>query len=185
MRFRLRSLFVAVVIASVLLACFSVFVVHPYRAEAERMEKLAVLGVQYETTANHRNWLLRRTFGDGWFHRVCQVGGVPWKNNHEVFQILQQCELVERVQLPRVRNLKHDDFFALGKVQQIVDLDLGRSNIIDEDLASISQLNRLKHLKLYCTAITDDGMQHLAKLDALQYLDLNGTRELARAGVRS
>lgn len=175
MRFRLRSLFVVVVIASLLLACFSVVVVHPYRAEAERMEELAALGVQYETTAYHGNWLLRRIFGDGWFRRIDDVGGAPWKDNRQVFQILERCEFIQRVDLAHARNLNHDDFIALAKVQQIVYLNLARSNITDDDLASISQLNRLTHLDLYCTAITDDGMPHLAKLDALRKLDLNGT----------
>eukprot|EP00803_Ostreobium_quekettii_P010821 evm.model.scf_61.2 EVM.evm.TU.scf_61.2 scf_61:170355-170918(-) len=86
---------------------------------------------------------------------------------------------------------------ALGGMQQLTYLDLGRRILTDEDILHVGQLANLRHLSisgpLPCalrfgdtTEISDDGLAHLSGLTALTFLDLDSCpRCRARGWSRS
>ncbi len=65
---------------------------------------------------------------------------------------------------------------------QIVWVELGRSKVTDEGLATIAKMPNLERLHLENTAVTDAGMDQLAGLAHLEYLNLYATK-VTDAGV--
>lgn len=63
-----------------------------------------------------------------------------------------------------------------GVAENIVQLNLSRSNVDDAMLAAVAALPNLNRLYLDQTAVTDKGLTHLAKLGLLEYLNLYGTK---------
>lgn len=59
--------------------------------------------------------------------------------------------------------------------QHVTRLDLGRTSISDQALASIGRMSRLTHLDLRRTPVTDRGIARLTGLAELRYLNLYGT----------
>jgi len=59
---------------------------------------------------------------------------------------------------------------------QILWLDLARSQVTDAGLATIAQMNFLERLHLENTKVTDAGLAKIGKLPALEYLNLYGTK---------
>lgn len=57
----------------------------------------------------------------------------------------------------------------------IVELDIGGSQITDSGLAALTKLVNLERLYLQKTAVTDEGLVHLGDLSRLQYLNLYET----------
>tara|TARA_Y100000588_G_scaffold368268_1_gene435956 strand:- start:113 stop:1918 length:1806 start_codon:yes stop_codon:yes gene_type:complete len=57
----------------------------------------------------------------------------------------------------------------------IVELNLGKSEVTDAGLEAIGQMTNLTHLYLNNTAITDAGIEQLTNLYQLQYINLFGT----------
>ena len=60
--------------------------------------------------------------------------------------------------------------------KQILWLNLARTKVTDEGIASISKLNLLTRLHLENTSITDKAAVHLSKLTNIEYLNLYGTQ---------
>lgn len=70
-----------------------------------------------------------------------------------------------------------DDIRALVRDgAEIEYLNLNGTEISDETIPQLKQLNRLTHLNLAHTQITDAGLQQLADSGNLEYLSLTGTR---------
>lgn len=63
----------------------------------------------------------------------------------------------------------------LGLKQQIVDLNLSRMPVKDEDLKIVGEMPNLIKLNLNYTDITDKGLKHITKLKNLQAVSLTGT----------
>src|SRR6185369_117320 len=57
----------------------------------------------------------------------------------------------------------------------VVVLSLKSTEIHDDDLRNVGQLNSLEQLDLEYTKITDSGIAHLAGLKNLRYLSISGT----------
>lgn len=69
-----------------------------------------------------------------------------------------------------------DQLATLAPVaEQILWLDVGRSQISDEGLKTIGQMANLERLHLENTGVTDEGIAHLGGLTRLEYLNLYGT----------
>jgi len=64
------------------------------------------------------------------------------------------------------------------------ELDLGFTNVTDEDLEKLKDLAELRRLVLTGTAISDAGCAHLGKLTKLEELELSGT-SISNDGLRS
>ncbi len=60
--------------------------------------------------------------------------------------------------------------------EQLVELNLGRTDVTDEGIAVVSNLPHLQRLYLNNTAITNRGAQHLADLKYLTYLNMYDTQ---------
>lgn len=69
---------------------------------------------------------------------------------------------------------------ALAKLEpianNIIELEIGFSDVTDDGLASISSMGNLEKLYLQNTAITDEGIAHLGALRNLRYLNLYGNQ---------
>lgn len=64
-------------------------------------------------------------------------------------------------------------------VEQVVWLDVGRSQISDEGMATVAKMRNLERLHLENTKVTDGGIAKLAGLTRLEYLNLYGTEVTA------
>lgn len=64
----------------------------------------------------------------------------------------------------------------LEKLNNIVSLHLGGTDITDDGLTHVSNLNSLRKLHLEKTSITNLGLTHLKELKNLSYLNLYGTK---------
>jgi mono/diheme cytochrome c family protein len=67
---------------------------------------------------------------------------------------------------------------------QIVELDLAKTQVTDAGLEQLASMKQLKELHLENTAITDAGLAKLATLLELEYLNLYGTK-VTDAGLKS
>ncbi len=66
---------------------------------------------------------------------------------------------------------------ALAPVaENIVALDLARTQVSDAGLAKVAAMTQLKELRLDNTGISDAGLDHLAGLSQLEYLNLYGSK---------
>jgi hypothetical protein len=61
----------------------------------------------------------------------------------------------------------------VGKLSELVALDLYSTTVTDEGLAQLKDLQNLKSMGLGGTPITDQGLVHLEKLPSLQWLWLS------------
>ncbi len=67
--------------------------------------------------------------------------------------------------------------------EQILWLDLARTQITDKSLAEVAGMKNLTRLHLENTKVTDAGLAHIAKLGKLEYLNLYGT-QVTDAGIQ-
>jgi hypothetical protein len=65
----------------------------------------------------------------------------------------------------------------------IIELNLSRSGVHDEQLQPLSKLSALKRLNLANNAITDAGLRQLSGLRALRHLNLYGNEQITDAGT--
>ncbi len=83
----------------------------------------------------------------------------------------------------RIKGPFGDDKFndeAIAKLEpiasNIVELEIGFSDVTDEGLAAVANMSNLERLYLQKTSITDEGLVHLEGLTQLRYLNLYGTQ---------
>lgn len=67
--------------------------------------------------------------------------------------------------------------------EQIVSLDLARSQVTDAGLAKLAGMKQLKELRLDNTGISDAGLEHLKGLASLEYLNVYGSK-VTDAGIQ-
>ena len=73
--------------------------------------------------------------------------------------------------------INNEDLQLLSAVQkQLIWLKLGYTNISDENMTAIGQLQNLTRLNLEHTGISDKGLKAVQALQHLQYLNLVGTK---------
>jgi hypothetical protein len=60
--------------------------------------------------------------------------------------------------------------------EQIVWLDLARTDVSDENIRAIGDLSLLRRLNLEYSNVTDAGLDAIASLQDLQYLNIVGTK---------
>ena len=63
-----------------------------------------------------------------------------------------------------------------GIEDQVVSIDMGNSNVKDEDLKSLTKFRHVQKLHLQNIAIGDEGVKHLKDLTYLDVLNLSGTK---------
>lgn len=71
----------------------------------------------------------------------------------------------------------------LPVAQQIVSLDLARTQVTDAGLAKLAKMTQLKELRLDNTGISDAGLEHLKGLTSLEYLNVYGSK-VTDAGIQ-
>jgi hypothetical protein len=76
---------------------------------------------------------------------------------------------VIRLRLPS-KHLSAQDFAQIGKLSELIAVDLYGVNLTDDDLAQFKELKKLRNAGLGETQITDKGLAHLEKLPSLQWL---------------
>jgi len=67
----------------------------------------------------------------------------------------------------------------IGRLDQLIELNLGNHRISDAGLKSLEGLDRLENLELTETDISDIGLESLKNLKGLKSLDLSGTKVTA------
>ncbi len=70
----------------------------------------------------------------------------------------------------------------LADMDRLEWLRLGNTRVTDEGLRHLARLELLRRLDLRETSITDDGLSHLQRLSRLEFIDLYGT-QATREGV--
>jgi uncharacterized membrane protein len=76
----------------------------------------------------------------------------------------------------RGKNASDKDLVSLlPMMSNIVELNLGGSDVTDAGLETVGQMTNLTHLHLNGTAITDVGIERLVNLYQLEYINLFGT----------
>lgn len=173
MRYRLRSLLLFVLMVAVLLQCYLVFVYFPYRREVRNMDELKSLEVRYDSVP-HGPRLLRKVFGDRWFHRVVRVqrGSL---DDRRMLAVLERSRHLEYLDLTNSRGLSSTDFARLRKLDRLKGPDLFRTSANDEVLGYVGELHNMENLTLDLTSVTDAGLKHITGLTNLKNLSLNGT----------
>jgi hypothetical protein len=71
----------------------------------------------------------------------------------------------------------------IGKLTELMAIDLAFTTVTDEGLAQIKDLQHLRSMGLSGTAITDQGLAYLEKLPSLQYVWLS-KRTISEAAVQ-
>jgi len=61
---------------------------------------------------------------------------------------------------------------SLGRLEELVELDLANTGITDSGLVRLRKIESLRGLTLNNTGVTDDGLVHLQRLGNLDHLDL-------------
>lgn len=188
-RFRLRTLCIFVVLASVLMA----YIAH-LRASAQRHFTAAsqitkaghsiTYGYEFDEIGNPRfeveppipQWLAKnigvRPYGGT---RVYFGGGAV---SDEQFLIIGDLQYVTHIVLSEAfvsNSVSDDGLSVLRQHPYVVELDLCSADVGDKGLAEIGQLSDLQVLGLGGTHITDNGLQELKGLKHLQTLGLSGT----------
>ncbi len=74
-----------------------------------------------------------------------------------------------------------DDLTCLAAFQQLQILDLGETDVSDEELEHLASLSNLERLCLDSTRISDEGLKHLRGLESLDFLLLSSTQITDRA----
>lgn len=93
-----------------------------------------------------------------------------------IFRVDPNSPFVE-VDLSRNKNIDRKTMRALRSVDdQLISLNLGNSNVQDQDLSVVKQFPHLQRLFLQQTPITDAGLGHLKDLQYLNYLNVYGTQ---------
>lgn len=71
----------------------------------------------------------------------------------------------------------------LPVADQIISLDLARTQVTDAGLAKVAKMTQLKELRLDNTGISDAGLDHLKGLSSLEYLNVYGSK-VTDAGIQ-
>jgi hypothetical protein len=88
---------------------------------------------------------------------------------------LGDCKQLQILSL-RATEVADDGLVHLKQLENLKRLELGRTKVTDEGLKPLSGLLRLENLDLEETEVTDEGIKELRELKELQTLDLSKTK---------
>jgi uncharacterized membrane protein/mono/diheme cytochrome c family protein len=112
-----------------------------------------------------------------WEEVEAEIATIEEEPNIDILRVALNSPAV-RVKGPFGDNKFNDD--ALSKLEpianNIVELEIGFSDVTDEGLAAVAKMSNLEKLYLQKTSVTDEGIQHLEGLTRLRYLNLYGTQ---------
>ena len=112
-----------------------------------------------------------------WEEAEAEIATIEEEPNIDILRVALNSPAV-RVKGPFGDSKFNDD--ALSKLEpianNIVELEIGFSDITDRGLAAVANMPNLEKLYLQKTSITDEGIQHLESLIRLRYLNLYGTQ---------
>ena len=75
------------------------------------------------------------------------------------------------------KDFSSNDLTELKNIEdQVVSIDMGNSNVTDEDLKTLTRFPHVQKLHLQNIAITDEGIKYLKDLRYLDVLNLSGTK---------
>ena len=89
--------------------------------------------------------------------------------------IAQNLPWKEATVRPQDTNKTSEAIALLKDIPSLVDLNMAKLNLKDDDLKSVSELTNLQRLHLENNAITDTGLAHVKGLINLEYLNLYNT----------
>lgn len=98
--------------------------------------------------------------------------------------IAQNLNWKEATIRPQDTNKTSEAIALLKDIPSLVDLNLGKLNLKDEDLKNIEGLKNLQRLHLENNPVTDAGLAHLKGLINLEYLNLYNT-QVSDAGLEN
>lgn len=99
-------------------------------------------------------------------------------------QLLQDAKPIKmHVSQLKLNNFFQIDFSALGNFLNLKILNIGQTNVQDNDLNKIVGLTQLEQLNLYGTNITDVGLMKLGEIQSLKVLYLWDTK-VTESGLR-
>lgn len=90
--------------------------------------------------------------------------------------IAQNLQWKEATVRPQDTNKTAEAVALLKDIPSLVDLNIAKLNLKDDDLKSIAALKNLQRLQLENNPITDAGLAHVAGLVNLEYLNLYNTQ---------
>lgn len=112
-----------------------------------------------------------------WEEAEAEIAAIEEEPNIDILRVALNSPAV-RVKGPFGDNKFNDH--ALAKLEpiasNIVELEIGFSDVTDEGLAAVANMSNLEKLYLQKTSVTDEGIQHLEGLTRLRYLNLYGTQ---------
>ena len=112
-----------------------------------------------------------------WEEAEAEIVAIEEEPNIDILRVALNSPAV-RVKGPFGDSRFNDD--ALSKLEpianNIVELEIGFSDVTDEGLAAVANMPNLEKLYLQKTLVTDEGIQHLEGLTRLRYLNLYGTQ---------
>ncbi|HEV8541042.1 MAG TPA: c-type cytochrome domain-containing protein [Verrucomicrobiae bacterium] len=98
--------------------------------------------------------------------------------------IAQNLQWKEATVRPQDTNKTSEAIALLKDIPSLVDLNLAKLNLKDDDLKSISSLSNLQRLHLENNPVTDAGLANLKGLTNLEYLNLYNT-QVGDAGIEN
>ncbi len=168
MRYRLRTLLIAISILGIWLGLQANRVNRQRRAVAAINAARAKLSYDYErdnalniipnASPSAPKWL-RSLVGDDYFRRVTLVDFSFGYHDRQ------------RLGFPPIAD---DDLQCLLLLPDVRTLEIGRSEVTDTGLVNLRNLKHLRTLYLYHTKVSGSGLSHLQSLQHLECLDLKG-----------
>ena len=143
-----------------------------------------------EASANRLDW---QEFdrGPGIFYIPEDVFlGIRGQGMHdtEIRKLVEDLLPVENLRylnLTENRGISNDGMAAVGKLKQLLYLNIGACDINNQGLAFLPALTNLEYLNLsYCNRITEKAAPFVQKLPKLKYLDLQGCIKINTGGLK-
>jgi len=112
-----------------------------------------------------------------WQETKAEIAKIEKEPNIDILRVALNSPAV-RIKGSFGENKFNDDAIAKLKpiASNIVELEIGFSDVTDEGLAAVANMSNLEKLYLQKTSITDEGIPHLEGLTRLRYLNLYGTQ---------
>lgn len=172
-QFRLRTLFVAVTVASLSMWGWNAYMA-PYRLQREATAVFQAAGGSVDTRTSGPRWM-RYLAGDKYFQDVVGVDLGDCQVTDECLEWLTRLPHVETIVIGghspgRLTGIAHR-----AGLLNVEYLNLNNTKVSDDGLSILRDMTRLKTLWLNNTGITDEGLEHLKGLHTLTVIWLVNT----------
>jgi Leucine-rich repeat (LRR) protein len=193
LRFRVRTLFLLMMVLAALLAVKAARLDVRRRADAFAMRGMPYYEAGGPRQPAWREWLLGL---DPYYQATAFAGYGPFKDsdwrylasldqlqvlrianvdlNEAAFECIVGMPHLEELTLTRCR-LRSSNIADLSQLQQLRKLDLSGTNVDDNDLAFVRTSTKIEVLNLFLTDLDDAGLVHLRQLTNLRSLHLGNT----------